>query len=97
MRHPSKEAWGQAENLLYLGGSWLIQERVGTAYLHQTDITASAGHTVGCSQAAEACAVGFGCSVAALEACCVETLLPFFLLLSPSQQPSLTESEEKNN
>lgn len=60
IRHPSKEAWAQTENLLDLGGSWLIQERVSTAYLHQTNMTASAGHTVGCSRAAEVCAVGFG-------------------------------------
>lgn len=98
IRHPSKEAWAQTENLLDLGGSWLIQERVSTAYLHQTNMTASAGHTVGCLRAAEVCAVGFGWFRGCFGCLAVwNPLLPFFLLRSPFQQPGLTESEGKNN
>lgn len=66
--HPSKEGWGQTENLPHLGGSQVIEDHVSASYLPQTDAMASAGHTVGCSQAAEAPAVGPGCSVTALDA-----------------------------
>lgn len=95
IRPLSKEAQGQAKNLLYLSRSWLIQECVSPDCLHQTEVMTSAGHTV----AAHRLQRHLLCHPSALWLFWVlgysNPLPPFFLLLSTSPKPGHFKSEEQ--